>query len=179
MEVCIFQLFDFYQKRILNKNKISLSVFKHYLKLNSNMRITEDMKYRNLIMIYDSSQVRIFEFQPRSITISMNSSDTIEDRQSTFYRVVDDKQHITTAHLLVRCSTIFNNEIQGEMIRRPVNLREDIDCENVEFLKSQQVYLLLGISYPYKLIVHHIPEFSNISGENQSIFNPGNRYELF
>jgi hypothetical protein len=63
------------------------------------------------------------------------------------------------------------------MIRKPLNLSENTNCENAQFMSSQQVYLIIGI-YVNKsamLIIHHIPEFSQILFSNRDLKNPANR----
>lgn len=101
VRILIFPLIN----SINSNEQVYFQVFKHYGNFSSKipMRIQNSHLSRNLIMLHDSKQVRIFDFieNINNVYISMIDSNSIEARQSTFYKVSDTNQVITTAYLLV------------------------------------------------------------------------------
>src|SRR5690606_5070101 len=63
------------------------------------------------------------------------------------------------------------------MIRKPLNFSENTDCKNAHFTTSQLVYLIMGVNVnkTNTLIIHHIPEFSQITFSDRDVKNPANR----
>lgn len=103
LEVSIFLIFLI--ESVISNEQVRFHVFKHYGNFNSKtpLRIQDSQASRNLILLHDSKQVRIFDFleDVTSVYISMIDSDSIEARRSTFYKVNNTQNVITTAYLLV------------------------------------------------------------------------------
>lgn len=180
--------FDCYAKRVATtwfiypekfdkSSKIRLDVSTQYgaFKYNAAMRIHPDNIYynsygRTLITIYSEKEVRVYEFDH---SIGKNINFNFEDQYTSFYEVRDANTVITHASLI------------PEWIRRPLSMSYTTSCYNVNFPKSQNIFLGLGLKRKgatkdnYKFLLHHIYEFSEYSEITFPNTNTAGRSFLF
>ncbi|KAL9655604.1 hypothetical protein ABK040_002268 [Willaertia magna] len=123
---------------------------------------------RNLILIHNDKEVRIFDFDDFSPDITIDF--TQKDLKTTFYEAPNDSV-ITYAYLML------------EKVRRPIKLDYSTNCRNVEYPISQNLFIVIGLKSQAKhqLVYHHVHEFVhfNFASSFYDLQNPVNRPSSF
>ena len=159
-----------FRYRIRSRSPVKFSTFNQFINLNNEtLRIESNPKERNLVIIYNTFQVRILEPFEKDFSGFDFQANSIGDMQSVFYEINQERDYI-----------ISNAIIKGDIIKK-FNVNSTSDQYN--FNPSQNLNLIVTLQHKIndksKIIIHSLKEFKDYREPTLDVYNPTNRVKDF